>query len=276
MGKSLIRVCLAVLAVSLLAACQPTPTAEPTGEATEAPATGEPTTEPTVEAGPTATPSAPDVIELQAPVPATIRLDPANAEDAESITINAYLYSTLVTAEGETVSPALAESWIVSEDGLNYTFTLRGDAFFSDGSQVDADAVIDNFTRWFDPASPLRGDQAYAGWEAFFLGFKGETNADGTPVSPVDGIEKIDNRTFVIHLNRPTPTFLVDLAQSYFAIVNPDVLASTGADYGTQAGGASGSGPYFIAEWTDEHIVLWPYNAYWGEVPTIGLEFQFQ
>jgi ABC-type transport system substrate-binding protein len=58
-------------------------------------------------------------------------------------------------------------NWIIS-------FTLRPNAVFSDGTQITPDIVAENFNRWFDPKSPLRGSGDYATWGRIFLGFLGE------------------------------------------------------------------------------------------------------
>ena len=50
--------------------------------------------------------------------------------------------------EGGEIEPALAESWEISEDGKSYTFHLRKDVKFSDGTKFNADNVIFNASRW--------------------------------------------------------------------------------------------------------------------------------
>lgn len=56
------------------------------------------------------------------------------------------MYEPLVTyGEGGELIPHLAESWDISEDGLEYTFHLRDDVEFTNGTTFDADAVQSNF-----------------------------------------------------------------------------------------------------------------------------------
>jgi peptide/nickel transport system substrate-binding protein len=203
-----------------------------------------------------------------------ILLDPALATDADSKTVNAYLYEGLVTLSGSDVAPALTQAWSVSDDGLSYTFNLRPAASFHDGTPLTAEAVMANFNRWYDPANALHGSGAYAGWAAALFGFKGELGADGRPKSPYDGIEKVDNLTVLVHLNREDPDFALKLTQPSFAIVSPAALAA-GAGYGTGAG-VSGTGPYKVSEWSDETLVLGPNAAYWNGAPAAGLTFKLQ
>jgi len=128
---------------------------------------------------------------------------------------------TLVTVQDNQPAPGLAESWTVSEDGLDYVFQLKTGAVFGDNTPVNADAVNANFNRWFDPNDPARGSGSYEAWAAAFGGFKGEKDEAGVPKSVFDGIEKVDNFTVLIHLNKPFADLLTVLAQPDFAIVSP-------------------------------------------------------
>lgn len=56
-----------------------------------------------------------------------------------------FLYEGLTTFEEGEVKPALAEKWDVSEDGKEYTFYLRKNVKFTDGSQLNAKVVKKNF-----------------------------------------------------------------------------------------------------------------------------------
>lgn len=204
-----------------------------------------------------------------------ILLDPALAEDADSMMLNQYLYEGLVTLDASgSPQPALAESWVVSDDGLAYTFVIRSNAAFSDGTPVTPDDVVNNVTRWLDPASPLRGTGQYAYWEEYFLGFLDEKDADGRPVSPVDGVQKVDFNTVIIHLNRPVPDLLTLLANPAFAIIKTDALAA--GNYGTQNSTIISSGPYMVTAWTDTGLTLSPNPSYWGSAAQVELEFTWR
>ena len=64
------------------------------------------------------------------------------------------LYEGLVTeaANGE-LTPGVAESWQVSDDGLVYTFKLRQDAKWSNGDPVTAGDFVFAYQRFQDPAT---------------------------------------------------------------------------------------------------------------------------
>jgi peptide/nickel transport system substrate-binding protein len=196
------------------------------------------------------------------------------ADDNDSQLVNSYIYEGLVRLENNTPEPALAAAWTVSENGLSYIFHLRSAAVFHDGTPVTADAVMANFNRWFDPQSPLRGTTGtYSAWSRLFMGFKGETDAEGHAKSSFDGIEKVDDLTVLLHLNRQDPLLLSNLGLPYFAIVNPNTLAAQGDKYGTTAEGTSGTGPYFVSERTADSLVIKPNPKYWGPLPESELRF---
>jgi peptide/nickel transport system substrate-binding protein len=236
-------VLVALLCASLLAGCGG---GEPTAVATQEPET---------------TPPAVPTVAIGEVVDQTIRLDPATVEDADSLALSSYLYSGLTMLDGDgNVQPALATSWIVSDDQLDYIVELQQGVSFQSGTIFNADVVLANFNRWFDPEDPLHGTGTYTGWVNNFLGFKGEADENMLPLSPYDGIEKSGEYTVIIHLNRPVPDLL-------------EILASAGDTYGASAETISGTGAYTVTSWTDEGLVLSPNASYWGEVPADELHF---
>ena len=129
--------------------------------------------------------------------------------------------NTLVTLADNKPAPGLALSWTISQDGLDYVFTLKTGVNFSDGTPANADAVVANFNRWFDPKNPAHGTDPYTAWLTAFGGFKGEKDSTGKPKGSFDGIEKVDDFTVLIHLNRPYSGLLATLALPDFSIVSP-------------------------------------------------------
>jgi peptide/nickel transport system substrate-binding protein len=206
-------------------------------------------------------------------------LDPAfvTPDDIASQIICGYIYDSLVSLDSEgSAGPGLALTFDVSDQGLEYEFTLRTDAVFSDGTQVTADVILDNFNRWFDPEHPLHGadSSAYVAWLEYFKGFRGELDADGKPISTFDGIEKVDDLTVLVHLNEPMDDFLEVIARPFFSILNPDLLAAGG--YGSMESSIDGTGAYMVGVWTAEGMTLVPNDGFWGDVPTGALDFVFE
>lgn len=202
-----------------------------------------------------------------------ILLDPALAEDADSQLVNGNLYETLVKAQGNTPIPNLAVSVIASEDGLAYTLNLRLGVTFHDGSPLNADAVIANFNRWFDPDEATHGSGSYDAWLDAFKGFKGEVTDEGIAKSIFDGAEKVDENTIILHLNTPDTDFVVKLANPAFSIVNPAALNADG--FGTSSGLDGGTGPYMIGTFNDTSLTLVPYSDYWNPTNDVSENVEF-
>lgn len=272
--KKLFFVWLLLAMIIALAACQPQPTA--TTEIVRPVATDTPQPKPTATAvPPTSTPTLDPSILLGGTLARDAVLDPALAVDAQVLDVCSKLYLGLVTldASGNPV-PALAESWTISDDELDIVFSLRRNATFSDGTQIDADVVVQNFYRSFDPNNPLHGQGTYQGWKENFLGFLGEMDADGKPIAIVDGMEKVDNYTVLLHLNRREPDILKKLALPYFAVLSPKALEAGG--YGVSAESVVSSGPYSVAIWDTAQLLLEPNAAYWGPKPDQKMKFDLQ
>jgi len=191
----------------------------------------------------------------------SLNLDPATGE------LNfdtAYLFETLTDVDG---NPFLAASGEISDDELDYIFELNTGVLFQDGTSMDADAVITNFNRWFDPENDYHGNGDYAAWKALFGGFKGELNADEQPLSAFDGIEKVNDFTVLIHLNRPVPELMAGLGNSAFSILSPTALAK---------GDFVGTGPYMVTDVSGSKVTLAPFADYWMGAESEGLTINIE
>jgi len=243
---------LAALTVVSLLLTQCAPAATPAPVPTQAPA---PTVAPATQA------PAPTVAPTKAPAPTKrvfratfsppLRADPAVGNDYVASSTLPNLYDTLVfpNAKGG-VDPWLATKWAVSQDGLTYTFSLRNDAKFHDGSALKASDVVFSYNRLKTMG------QGYA-----YLVTAGVTS-----------VKAPDDNTVVFTLDKPTALFLPSLVRLWVAseaIVkkNTNATGAYGAngDYGTawlQTHDA-GSGPYMITEFPLEQYVLMAKNPNW-------------
>jgi peptide/nickel transport system substrate-binding protein len=188
-------------------------------------------------------------------------LDPANSADSAAVT---YLYEGLVRLQDGNVSGALAESYTVSEDRLDYIFNLRPEVAFHDGTALNADIVVLNFNRWFDPSDINRGAGEFAAWAESFGGFKGELTEEGKAKSIYDGIEKVDDLTVLVHLNTTDADFLNKLSATAFSIVNPNAFN----------GGDGGTGAYKFSSLSGSTATLEPFAGYWDSaaIPSASIE----
>ncbi len=133
--------------------------------------------------------------------------DPHIHRSAELGIVLRQVYDTLVYRHPETreIVPGLATSWEISDDRLSYTFQLRQDVTFHDGTPFNAQAVAANLDRIVSPDT--RSQKA-----AFMLG-------------PYIGYEIVDTYTIRILLSEPFSPLLDSLSQVYLGIASPTALA---------------------------------------------------
>lgn len=147
------------------------------------------------------------------------------------------VYDTLVFQDPETgaIVPGLAQTWTVSDDGLEYTFSLREDVTFHDGTTLDARAVVANFEYVLDPDN-------HSQRAAFMLG-------------PIEGVRAVDENTVRLRLHQPFAPLLDSLSQVYLGMASPAALEQWGpAEYQFHQ---IGTGPYRFVEYIpDDHLTL--------------------
>ncbi len=130
------------------------------------------------------------------------------------------------------LTPSLAKSWQVSDDGLNYTFALREDVKFHNGDAFDAADVVYSI----EALAGLSGSEPLS-----------------SRFSNVNSIEAIDQMTVKISLNEPDAAFLVACTEAILPV-----------GYGDQATQPVGTGPFkFQSYEPGQKVVLVKNDAYW-------------
>lgn len=186
-------------------------------------------------------------------------LDFASVSDGESSRVTKNIFDSLLEYEDDSfeVKEGLAKDWEVSDDGLTYTFYLKEDVTFHDGTEFNADAVKVNYERWSDPDHEYAfKDEGYTYGEygSMFGGFKGD---DG---HVIEEINVIDDYEIEFILNRPQGSFLQNVAMHYFAITSPEALEEYGDDINENP---VGTGPFKFVSWSkDDKIVLEKFDDY--------------
>lgn len=160
------------------------------------------------------------------------------------------IYEPLVSyKEGGELAPHLAESWTISKDGKEYTFKLRQNVKFSDGSPFNAAIVKKNFD------AVMKNPKLHS-----WLGV----------INVLDKTQAVDELTFKMTLKEPYYPTLQDLA-----LVRPvRFLGEAGfPDDGDTSKGVKepvGTGPWMLADYKkDEYAVFTRNPNYWGESPKI-------
>lgn len=239
--------------VPLLAACggdddptaTPAPAATPAPEATQAP-DATPGTEPEATATTAAEPTQPPASGGRGGRLIHVRsadadsLDPQRTVAGASWLVFSNIFDTLISKNMDLEFEGLiAESWEISDDGLEYTFNIRDGMTFHDGSPVNAEAVAFTFERAANPDAPAQA-----------LGF----------INAFEASELVDDNTVLITLSEPSAPFMSNIAVAYFGILSPAGVELHGADFGTNP---VGSGPWMFSEWREgEQITLVPFPDY--------------
>lgn len=177
------------------------------------------------------------------------------------------VYNKLVEFDPGTTNiiPGLAESWDISDDGLEYTFKLRqGVKFhsvegFTPTRDFNADDVIFSFMRQKDPEHPYHKYTAGAAWEYF--------NGMSMP-DLFKGVEKIDDYTVKIVLNKPQAPMIANLGMDFAAILSAEYADKLAADGKKEQLNQVpvGTGPFKYLAYQKDAVIRYARNdEYWGE-----------
>ena len=181
------------------------------------------------------------------------------------------VYNGLLEFEPGTTNPvaSLAESWTVSDDGLVYTFKLRGGVkfqtteFFTPSRTLTADDVVFSIDRQINKENPWNAYVAGASWEyAAGMGFP----------ELIKSVEKVDDLTVKMTLNRPEAPFLADLAMPFAYIMSKEYADKLDADGKKEQLNQMplGTGPFTFVAYQQDAVIRYTKNAdYWGAAPKI-------
>ena len=174
--------------------------------------------------------------------------------------VNYQIYEALVEIDLQSadwptkLKGQLAESWEISDDGIEYTFHLRKGVNFHDGTPFNADAVKYNFDRFLNRDVPHFNETAHAYMD--FIRFVGD----------IKSVDVVDEFTVKITLNGPNYEFLrtgmEDCPQMY--IVSPTAIETFGNE-GIPLN-PIGTGPFkFVERDPTVSTTLERNDDYWGE-----------
>jgi oligopeptide transport system substrate-binding protein len=178
-------------------------------------------------------------------------LDPHRSEGVPSSNIQRDLFEGLVgNAPDGSLIPGAAESWEISEDGLSYRFTLRGDGRWSNGDPVTAEDFVFSLRRAADPATLSNYSQILAPIENALAVISGEM-----PPSAL-GVAATGPNELLIRLGSPTPYFLELLTHSMTYPVHPPSVAEHGQGF-ARVGRLVSNGPFVLKDWVvQSHLQL--------------------
>jgi dipeptide transport system substrate-binding protein len=182
--------------------------------------------------------------------------------DASAHTVYSRLLEfTKGTTETE---PGLAESWTISDDGLEYTFKLRPGVkfqtteFFTPTRELNADDVIFSLERQWKSDHPWHGYVTGGSWE-YFAGM-------GMP-ELIESIEKVDDMTVKIKVKRREAPFLANLAMPFASIMSKEYADKLQADGKLIQLNQMplGTGPFAFVGYQQDAVIRYKAHPdYWG------------
>ena len=189
-------------------------------------------------------------------------LDPASIRDTYSLSVVQQIFDGLVRFDQTlNVTPALAQFWRASRDGLIWTFTLRKGVKFHNSREVTADDVVYSFTRILDPKTK-------SGAADLFLGIQGATAFRQGKAPAVSGLVAIDRYTVQVTLIEATVPFVSILGVGQAKIVPKDLTEQSGPRFGSQP---IGTGPFKFVRWEPGSEIVLTANAdYFDGAPRLS------
>ena len=172
-------------------------------------------------------------------------IDPATASGASALEVIGQVLDSLVVMDAaQKIYPGLATRWEVENNSKTYTFTLRDDVKFHDGTTLEAMTVKRNWDRILDPATKAAGVVSLFG--------------------PIDRIDAPDPRTLVVTFQESNPLFLQSVWRQYFGVMSGKALDALKP--GEQVQTLIGSGPFKHTGRTPDGAVMLEANPdyAWG------------
>jgi peptide/nickel transport system substrate-binding protein len=166
-------------------------------------------------------------------------LDPAQHFGVDETQIYSQIYETLLSIDEDyqTVTPNLAERWETSTDNQIYTFYLRPNVLFHDGSVLTSQAIKRSIE-----------------WQV-------ENNSSSPLFNVIDTVCIVDKLTISFKLKYPCSSFLYTLASPIsIVIISPKALQQFGSDIAFHP---VGTGPFYLTKWKDkDEIQLTAFEDY--------------
>ncbi|MBI1964464.1 MAG: ABC transporter substrate-binding protein [Candidatus Rokubacteria bacterium] len=185
-------------------------------------------------------------------------LDPARISDIYSRSVAQQVFDGLVQFDHTlTITPALAEFWRASRDGLSWTFNLRKGVKFHHGREVTAEDVVYSFTRILDPKTK-------SGAADLFMNVRGAREFREGGAKSVAGLVALDRHTVQVTLNEALAPFVAVLAVGHAKIVPRDLVEAHGEAFGAQP---VGTGPFKFVRWERGREIVLAANADYFDAP---------
>ncbi|MGQ9446807.1 ABC transporter substrate-binding protein [Xanthomonas citri pv. bilvae] len=172
-------------------------------------------------------------------------LDPHVQGDMPQVFVARQYLDSLVSMDARgRIGPWLARSWEVSADGTAYTFHLREDVRFSDGTPFTAEALKANLDHIANPHT--------------------QSSTAGGYIRQYRRTEIVDTHTAIVHLDSAYAAFLEVMAQGFLGLQSPAALARSREQNCQQP---VGSGPFKVERWDRQNQLVLVRNPEYAWAP---------
>ncbi len=171
---------------------------------------------------------------------------------------------TAYDAAGDII-PAVAAAWDVSADGRHYTFYLRDDLTWSDGTPITSGDVVFSFHRLMKP------ETAAVFAQLFYLVKNGrEVNTGAAPVNAL-AVRATGEYTVEIDLIGPAPYFPQILANGFASVVPRHAVEKYGEDWATP-GTMISNGAFTLKQWAPQDRIEIARNDRFHDAENVALD----
>jgi peptide/nickel transport system substrate-binding protein len=172
-------------------------------------------------------------------------LDPSyEGDDSQDIIARQFLDDLVSVNKNGSYAPWLATSWTITDHGLTYTFHLRQDVKFTDGTPFNAAAVKANVAHWIAPGT--------------------ESGNIGPALSNLAGVTVSSADTVIFHLKTPNSWLLMDLANPAAGIQS---AVSLQRKQSAICQDPIGTGPFIVKQWIHGEEVSFTANGNYNSSP---------
>lgn len=196
-------------------------------------------------------------------------LDPARASDHASAQVISMAFTGLVSLDSHLqVRPQLAESYTSSDNGLTWTFKLKPNLKFSDGTHLTSQDVVYSLDRALQPLTASSTASTFLG------SIKDADKLRRGEIQTLigDSLQAPDAQTVIIKLARPDQSFLSALTNGCASVVKKQLIEKYGSAWTDHVNEGGSTGPWVIArsiKQATRYIVLTPNTYYYGPRPKL-------
>ena len=182
-------------------------------------------------------------------------LDPAFSRTLQDTWVCNQLFNGLVQLDSDlNILPSIAKDWIISEDGLIYTFNLRNDIYFHKHKLFGKDSTRTVVAKDFTYSLNRLKDEKIAAPGSWVL-------------NKVDSFKAVNDTVFEISLKQPFPAFIGLLSMKYCSVVPREVAEFYGTDFRSHP---IGTGPFKLKRWEENIKLVFRKNNHYFEKDETG------